>query len=847
MREIREVHVNYSHSQVRFKRLLRRALQLALFVGLLGLSYNPVFAATLTVTSAADSGAGTLRDTIASASNGDEIVFDASLNGGTITLASVIDIATNVTINGNSQITLSGGNSNQIFDIDNGTTVTIDGITFVNGRHATLHGGAITNSGNLTITNSMFSGNNAGQNGGAIFSDGTVTVSDSNFISNTAGARGGAIDNNGTFTLTNAQISSNNATNGGGIGNSGTFTVEKAQFVNNTAFTGGGIANSENFSVTDSTFSENTADNGGAIYNSGEMTVENSTIVGNRALDGAGASNTNVLSLNNTTLSANIATNLGGAVYNSVTLNLRNSTLTLNEATSGAGIYSISNSTFSTHTLIVNQNSGDDCVGDVTSNRYNIDSDGTCSFTSTGDQSDQDIELGELADNGGETQTHQIPPGSVAHNTGNTSCQSTDQRGTARAQDTNCDIGAHELIVPTMAILGNGVPLTTGDTTPDVSDFTDFGNVPIGTPKTTNFEITNTGEADLVITAIDSTDPHFEGLDLPIVIPGNSTVVLPIRFSPNELEELTSTITITHNDPNQPPFVFAVVATGVPPIDGSSIGGVSNGPGTYVEGSYWTTPENGCWQGEFLSGCVYLNLQRVDHATGGNHYLDAAEVTVRDNRVCLNVPAGYQISGYTLNQDPKEFFFGSNCFQFDPAIHFNVYRIDFAIIPNVGSEETPNSGTGFFVAGNGGAGSDADRGAFFAQGAAANPTAVPPTATLLPTAEPTPDPTEVISATATANAVAQIQAQATADADPTRVAALAQQAEVSSASTARAEALVIQTPVYSEEAAARITRVRLYFWQEITLYVLIGGSVIALGLLGGMAAQSMVYNREEDE
>ncbi len=63
--------------------------------------YSDVHGDTLTVTTTADSGAGSLRDAIAAAGNGDTIQFDAALNGQTINLTSgelVID--KNITISG---------------------------------------------------------------------------------------------------------------------------------------------------------------------------------------------------------------------------------------------------------------------------------------------------------------------------------------------------------------------------------------------------------------------------------------------------------------------------------------------------------------------------------------------------------------------------------------------------------------------------------------------------------------------------------------------------------------------------------------------------------------------------
>ena len=57
--------------------------------------------AVLIVTNTNDSGKGSLRDTIAAASDGDSIQFDATLNGQTITLTSAqLLISKNLTIDG---------------------------------------------------------------------------------------------------------------------------------------------------------------------------------------------------------------------------------------------------------------------------------------------------------------------------------------------------------------------------------------------------------------------------------------------------------------------------------------------------------------------------------------------------------------------------------------------------------------------------------------------------------------------------------------------------------------------------------------------------------------------------
>jgi len=91
----------------------------------------------------------------------------------------------------------------------------------------------------------------------------------------------------------------------------------------------------------------------------------------------------------------------------------------------------------------------------VTSNGYNLSSDGTCNFYGPGDMNNTNPLLGPLQNNGGPTQTIALPSGSPAIDAGNPAgCTdgsghllATDQRGQPRPdkEDTGgCDIGAYE-------------------------------------------------------------------------------------------------------------------------------------------------------------------------------------------------------------------------------------------------------------------------------------------------------------------------------------------------------------------------------------------------------------------
>jgi hypothetical protein len=106
----------------------RAALTLPFLLSVLCLlnTSTPIHAATLTVTSKADNGSGTLRKTIANAAAGDVIKFNVS---GTITLTSgelLINKNLKITGPGASNLTISGKGQSRVFNIGS-KTVTISG------------------------------------------------------------------------------------------------------------------------------------------------------------------------------------------------------------------------------------------------------------------------------------------------------------------------------------------------------------------------------------------------------------------------------------------------------------------------------------------------------------------------------------------------------------------------------------------------------------------------------------------------------------------------------------------------------------------------------------------------
>src|SRR5258706_13164893 len=97
-------------------------------------------AATITVTSTADSGAGSLRDAIATASSGDTINISVT---GTVTLTGgTLMISKSLTISGPgaSDLAVSGNNEARVFTVNSGATVAISRLTIEKGK-ASVGGG----------------------------------------------------------------------------------------------------------------------------------------------------------------------------------------------------------------------------------------------------------------------------------------------------------------------------------------------------------------------------------------------------------------------------------------------------------------------------------------------------------------------------------------------------------------------------------------------------------------------------------------------------------------------------------------------------------------------------------
>ena len=217
-----------------------------------------------------DSGKGSLRATISSASSGDTIEFASGVTGE-IVLSGALAITQNLDIEGPGAgiLTISGGHFYQVFNVEQNLTVTIAGVTIANGNSDT--GGGIYNRGTLTLTNCALAGNSAEYAGGAITNEGTLTMTNCTISGNSVESFGAG----GMYS-------------GGGIFSGGKLTVADCTISGNSATDdGGGIAGNGNVTVTNSTLSGNSASDGGAISVGGSVTLANTIIAPKTATNGA--------------------------------------------------------------------------------------------------------------------------------------------------------------------------------------------------------------------------------------------------------------------------------------------------------------------------------------------------------------------------------------------------------------------------------------------------------------------------------------------------------------------------------------------------------------------------------
>jgi len=257
-------------------------------------SVQLVHAATITVTNTNDSGAGSLRQALVDASNLDTINFAVT---GTITSSNlVVDKSVTISGPGANLLTVDGNHVYTVFYVASGQSVTITGLSIINGlspQAGGIGGGGIYNDhATLTVANCTLSGNTnfvSGCLGGAIFNNGfqgtaTLIVKNSTFSGNGGGGYGGGIASDGaTLIVNNCTFSSNLSFPGGSggiasitesVGDRATVIVNNSTFNGNTGaidnFTSGCTVSISNTILNaGATTPPNITNSGGAVVSAG--------------------------------------------------------------------------------------------------------------------------------------------------------------------------------------------------------------------------------------------------------------------------------------------------------------------------------------------------------------------------------------------------------------------------------------------------------------------------------------------------------------------------------------------------------------------------------------------------
>ncbi len=429
-------------------------------------------AATITVTTLSDTetqGQTTLRDAVEQADmepgNNNTITFASSLSG-TITLAQgPIFITNSMTITGlgASHLTIDGGwdgvaNDNvgfQVFIISNSTAnVTISGLTIAHADPSVMQGGggAITNSGNLTLANDTISGSSgvgiatvgectssnvtifgnsgvgvyngvtwtssddtiSGNSGGGIYNGGTWTSMNDTIARNSVGPAGGGVENMGTWNSTNDTISGNSAFYGGGVRNDAKWTSTNDTIEGNKGGVGGGVGNYSIWTSSGDTISDNNASgSGGGVSNdtSGRWNSSGDTISGNSTNgDGGGAANNGWCLSTNDTIAGNSATNDGGGVLAGLSWTSINDTIAGNSATLGGGIANLGfgDGLYSLNTIVCGNTGGNLYGNPVVNTTLSNQISGDVAQILSTDANGEPL----LANNGGSTMTIALVTGS---------------------------------------------------------------------------------------------------------------------------------------------------------------------------------------------------------------------------------------------------------------------------------------------------------------------------------------------------------------------------------------------------------------------------------------------------
>lgn len=130
---------------------------------------------------------------------------------------------------------------------------------------------------------------------------------------------------------------------------------------------------------------------------------------------------------------------------------------------------------------------------------------------------------------------------------------------------------------PEITIYGNSNAIADGDTTPSLTDHTDFGTTAVGTPVTRNFTISNSGTAvlNLGANAVTLTGPGCGEFSVtsqpPTSLATSVSSSFVVQYLPTNTGTDSCTVNVNSDDLDENPYNFAIQGgTGAPPVQGAA-------------------------------------------------------------------------------------------------------------------------------------------------------------------------------------------------------------------------------------------------------------------------------------
>lgn len=421
-------------------------------------SASPVF-------NCADSGTGSLRAAVASATNGSTIDM-SGLQCSAITLSTgALNVGVdNLTLIGPSTgLSISARTTqpySQVISHSGTGTITVRSMTLQGGRTTTANGGCISSTGNVVLDHATVRNCSSFKQsltscpalGGGVYARSDLTILDSTVAYNSVGCY------SSNYNIPPVRVKEY----GGGVFAGHKLSVRRSTITGN--FAGTGILRSHDYSF------------GGGIGTSGELEIRDSTVSNNSSgttdcfystsgyAGGIHASNpASSMVITNSTISGNSATVFVGGIFSFAPLSISNSTVAFNSTSAdamtlhghdyAAGVH-VQNTTANLQSTIIANNTFDSCSGKFLSDLSGLNA----TIVGSNDlimgstvappgSLTTDPQLSPLAFNGGPTATHQPGPASPAIAHGNNQAGlAFDQRGGgyARSFINKTDIGAFQ-------------------------------------------------------------------------------------------------------------------------------------------------------------------------------------------------------------------------------------------------------------------------------------------------------------------------------------------------------------------------------------------------------------------